>query len=1064
MGISGPSWIRRDHLVIGLMAAGLICLSSKPATAASGGTPSETGAVIAKVSSSAQLSVIAPASAIPTSARPIGPAPAGETVAVDVVLKARQPGQLSAFVADVSTPGSAGYRHYLTPPQFAGRFGADAAAVQTIRSVLQADGLRPGVLDADHLVLHVSGNANDIERAFHTSLFSYRVSSGQVGYASREAARLPTTIAGFVAGVTGLDDLPVKSANGLSPDPVIKGRSGAAASSTSCPQASPNNSDKLGYWTPEQIAEAYDMTPLDAGDPGAGERIGLVEHQGGFNPSDIATYAATSCYDVTEADTAKKVDKIVHLHPVDGASTSSPNDETTADIEVLLGLAPNVAGIDVYVNPDNGVNGDVATWEKVASADDPVVSDSAFANCENDPGLAAAEAPIFQELAAQGQSVFVSSGDFGSDPDGSSQGDPPGEGYGCSAVDGVYPMNDPASQPDVTAVGGTTLTALGKPPPAIGEPPAKAPTETTWNNRTSEGCKALPQEPSPHCPVGFGGASGGGVSTVWPMPDYQQFWAGGPGPMNTGKSCGNDDGYCREVPDVSASADGYHGYPIYFDGAWLVGTVDHVNYSEGGTSLAAPTWAAMTALIDQSCRAPVGFLNPALYQLASTGDSDLYLNDVTTGNNDWTGQLGNQYAAGVGYDMATGLGSPVAANLASYLCSSAWTYQSSLTGANGKGTGFGSSIADSNGNEALVGAPGQDGGQGAAYLITDLALNQSQLLSDPNGRKGDSFGYAVTQATDEMIVSAPGAKAVYVYNFNGDDGDFTLTQTILPPTGSAGSGRFGYSVAADDGSTLIVGDPTMAGDGTGAAYVYEADDSGVFSLQQSLSAPSGAEDDGDYGYSVGANFADSEAAVAVGDPGQGQGAGAVYPYILSGTAWESQPALTAADGAPQTYFGTSLSMGAGLLAVGAPSSVSGPPEAYVYSNYGLAGGGSPTELTPSGVSLWESNPAPSGVAVKVLTNVFGDLVGVAVGLPPLDEQHNGAAFVYGYQQESSSWTLEAGLADPYNNGDDGFGTALGLSSTGQLLVGSPGYVPVKPNSLHGATGLVGIYGPVVYYP
>jgi subtilase family serine protease len=174
---------------------------------------------------------------------------------------------------------------------------------------------------------------------------------------------------------------------------------------------------------------------------------------------------------------------------------------------------------------------------------------------------------------------------------------------GDSGSEGCYRVNestalatlDPASQPFVTSVGGTDLTSVGTPPG-----------ERVWNEGVAS--KA--------------GAGGGGISSVWPMP----AWQSGPGVINpdsSGTPCGAASGYCREVPDVSASADPVHGYIIRLDGKWQ---------DNGGTSAATPLWAAMLADIE-SASSPVyraGFLNPLLYSSAATSATGF--NDITVGS------------------------------------------------------------------------------------------------------------------------------------------------------------------------------------------------------------------------------------------------------------------------------------------------------------------------------------------------------------------------------------------------------------------------------------------------
>ncbi|MCL5446955.1 MAG: IPT/TIG domain-containing protein, partial [Actinobacteria bacterium] len=185
-------------------------------------------------------------------------------------------------------------------------------------------------------------------------------------------------------------------------------------------------------------------------------------------------------------------------------------------------------------------------------------------------------------------------------------------------------VQDPASQPYVTSVGGTTLSAVG-PPPA----------ETAWNNAS--------------------GAGGGGISTFWVMPSWQHG-SGVISQNSSGIPCNAPTGsYCREVPDVSASADPNHGYVFYY-GTWQ---------TAGGTGAATIVWAAATVLANEGCSTPAGFADPALYSHPSD------LNNVTGGNNDWTGTHNGLYPATAGYNMATGLGTPTAAIFTTgFLCSS----------------------------------------------------------------------------------------------------------------------------------------------------------------------------------------------------------------------------------------------------------------------------------------------------------------------------------------------------------------------------------------------------------
>ena len=299
----------------------------------------------------------------------------------------------------------------------------------------------------------------------------------------------------------------------------------------------------------------------------------------------------------------------------------------------MIGLAP-AANVLVYQGPNTDV-GALDTYQEMITDNQAKVISTSWGACESDlaPGDASAENTLFAEAAIQGQTVVAASGDSGAQ-----------DCYDPSVKPAVTTaaVDDPASQPFVTGVGGTTLTSLG-PPPA----------ESVWNNST--------------------GAGGGGDSSLWRMPAYQSAAAPSLGVINSGSApasrCGGSTGYCRQVPDVSADADPNTGYVEYWRGN---GQPDYSPgwSATGGTSASAPTWAAMIALANAStgCAGrPIGFANPALYQAAAASPAADF-NDIAAGNNDWLGKNHGAFAARVGYDQASGLGTPVASGLAAALC------------------------------------------------------------------------------------------------------------------------------------------------------------------------------------------------------------------------------------------------------------------------------------------------------------------------------------------------------------------------------------------------------------
>jgi hypothetical protein len=286
-------------------------------------------------------------------------------------------------------------------------------------------------------------------------------------------------------------------------------------------------------------------------------------------------------------------------------------------------------------------------------------------------------------MAVQGQTLVAAAGDSGSQDCwiGGAGGD----------SNNSLEVDDPASQPFVTGVGGTSLELgvfnLG----GNGNQtyPTPNPAETVWNN-SYPGLQYATYGIAP-------GAGGGGISAFWQMPAYQSAaattapWLDVQNSESSGAGCGAAAGtYCREVPDVSADADPMDGYMTYWNGKDRSSDSALSGWqSIGGTSASTPLWAAVFALAEASraCAGNlIGFANPALYALASSSQSaySSYFNDVTNdainqaGDDNDLAASGNEaglYAAGAGFDMATGLGTPKAANLAPALCHEALQVQ-----------------------------------------------------------------------------------------------------------------------------------------------------------------------------------------------------------------------------------------------------------------------------------------------------------------------------------------------------------------------------------------------------
>ena len=339
-------------------------------------------------------------------------------------------------------------------------------------------------------------------------------------------------------------------------------------------------------FTPLQVAELYAFPPNTSG---TGQTIALIELGGGYAASDLSAYFA---------GLGVAAPNVVAVG-VDGATNAPTGDANSADgevqldIEVAGAIAPG-ATIVVYFAPntDQGFLDAITTAIHDTTYRPDIISIS-WGSAESvwtQQALTNFDA-AFADAALAGITVCCAAGDNGS-ADGVS--------------DGQAHVDFPASSPHVLACGGTSLRAAGT---AIAA-------ETVWND-------------------GTGGATGGGISAVFPVPPWQAN-AAIPPSVNPGGRAG------RGVPDVAGDADPATGYRVRIDGTDTV---------VGGTSAVAPLWAALVARLNQLANKPLGFVNPLLY--ARTGA----LRDVTSGSN-------GAYDAGPGWDACTGLGTPSGAELA----------------------------------------------------------------------------------------------------------------------------------------------------------------------------------------------------------------------------------------------------------------------------------------------------------------------------------------------------------------------------------------------------------------
>ncbi len=633
----------------------------------------------------------------PHGVRLLRPLARSATVSAAVVLKPRDDAALRRFIAAAADPDSRSFHHYLAPGAFAARFGPTDEALSAVRGQLRSDGLTVGATSANGLVIPFRGPAATVQTAFATELSEFALPGGGTAHAPTTAVSLPAGVAGYVTAVLGLNNLvvehrlgPARPATTAPPARATRraGRDSHAAARTAVVAATPGGpkpctdataaANQFGGLTDDEIASAYGATGLyDAGDTGAGQRIAIYELEP-FLRSDIRTF--DSCY--FGATRAAQMLRRLHLHMVDGGQPHGPGaGEASLDVEDVSAIAPG-AQIDVYAGPAPNANPNIydAFDEYAAIVDDDrdqIVSTS-WGICEQalqtgQQGLQESENYLFQQAAAQGQTVFSATGDNGADDCNTRRSSSPARGQNPVSID------DPSSQPYVVGVGGTTIDDASSPP-----------LEHVWNDGV------------------VGGGGGGGISESWRMPSWQQF-SSVPGIVRPGsatyrsanqleRAAGYTPGFChahaqgatattpcRLTPDVSAQADEYTGAITVYSHEYTSKLTPTGWTTTGGTSSSTPIWAATLALVNASstCSADratvhgVGFAAPLLYQVAS--DPSAYaasFTDVRAGSNDTYGiSDGKVFAATRGYDPATGLGSPLltgaggTAGLAYHLCS-----------------------------------------------------------------------------------------------------------------------------------------------------------------------------------------------------------------------------------------------------------------------------------------------------------------------------------------------------------------------------------------------------------
>ena len=534
----------------------------------------------------------------------VSPVDTSKTIGVVLALPSSDPAGLKAFVDHVSKPGDSLYRKYITPQEFAARFGGNASDYEFLKDWAASKGLTISEDSLSRTTLSVRGSVEVLNRIFKTQLNNYKTSDGVSFYSAGIKPTVPAEIGSKVVAVIGLTSgRPMAS---LAKVGKVLGEHPAANSALK-PMG---RTDALGTgpggaYGPQDLHTAYSIP--DFGGLVKGQTLAVFE-QGFYNTSDVSFYETF----FKTGSSVKQIPVSVNHSPV--ILESAIEGEACLDVDMIIAMNPKVAKVLVYVDDYQYDPFDVAITDAFTKiANDGLVSVVSASYGEDEGffianGTEVALDTALQQCAAQGITVLASSGDGGAF----------GNGFNFP-----YNVSNPATDPYITSVGGTSLlTTTGE----------QYELETAWNE------------------FPYYGATGGGISTYWAQPAYQNTPFTGYTAQNGGSTT------MRNVPDVAADAAVTTGVAVYVSdqGGWL---------QFGGTSVASPIWAGYLSNINAALTwtglGNLGFFNPTLYSVGTSvgvTPSD-YMYDITGGSNGYIPFGGPGYYNGFGYSNTTGNGS-----------------------------------------------------------------------------------------------------------------------------------------------------------------------------------------------------------------------------------------------------------------------------------------------------------------------------------------------------------------------------------------------------------------------
>jgi kumamolisin len=485
-----------------------------------------------------------------------------------VGLRLHNEAEFNGLLNRLYDPDSLDYHRWITPADFLAEFSPSRADVAAVRQHLESHGLTTKRVSDNRVLVQATGTVAQIEEVFAISINVYKLGA-ETHYSNDRDPSVPSSLKDVVESVTGLSSLETmhhaSNFRKVAPETEVT-------------------------YIPQQIATLYNFpSSLNA-------FHGKTIYDGTGVTIAIATAYTYLTSDVeyfwNYPPAINRTGTLTNIC-VDGC-TSQLDEEPTLDVEWSGSQAPG-ADVIVYETPSNAYSDFSLMYSQMASDNSAKIVSISWGNCESLTGTSVmkTEDASFAQMVAEGMTIFTGSGDDGAY--GYLFGTP------CDEKNPKLQIGFPASDPNVTTVGGTTLNATAQ---------YKYKSESAWTD------------------------SGGGTSSYFAQPS----WQAGPGVSATKN---------RDIPDIAFDGDCNTGQYTYYDGTW---------YDGCGTSYGGPNMAGYWALVLEALKGKsTGNVAPLFYKLGASSSYKTDMHDVTTGNNG--AGIGPGYKATKDWDYTTGWGS-----------------------------------------------------------------------------------------------------------------------------------------------------------------------------------------------------------------------------------------------------------------------------------------------------------------------------------------------------------------------------------------------------------------------